>query len=151
MFKFFYNDCFILSLKKYLKLGYIKTNIEDSILIHGQTNYQHKVYKDSYIIQSANLKDINKILLIMDNTSNSLLQEKVFKYREKIKVAKVKITMSKKTFRFINFHKNNYLKKIEFFSNNNDILIEVNFNNCGIIKNIKKQDEVIYQYAELNL
>lgn len=142
----------ILSKNKYQSFSYL-TEIpleEGKLSIYGAKNYQHKVFLNEKNLQGANLKNINHLLLVEENGIVTT------KYREKEVYKFVKIILKKPYFKLFNIfkkffpqYKNNFPEQIIFLNKNKNPILQIFFNQEGIIEKIlKSDDEVIYQYKK---
>lgn len=142
----------ILSKKNYQDFSYL-TEIQSErgkLSIHGAKNYQHKVFLNEKNLQGANLKNINHLLIINENGIVTA------KYREKEEYKFVKIILRKPYFKLFNIfkkffpqYKNNFPEQIIFLNKNKNPILQIFFNQEGIIEKIlKSDDEIIYQYRK---
>lgn len=142
----------VLSKKKYQDFCYLAEihSKEGRINIHGAKNYQHKVFLNGKNLQGANLKNVNHLLLVEENGIVTT------KYREKEEYRFVKIILRKPYFKLFNIfkkffpqYKNNFPEQIIFLNKNKNSILQIFFNQEGIIEKIlKSDDEVIYQYKK---
>lgn len=142
----------ILSKNKYQSFSYLaEIPLEKGKLsIYGAKNYQHKVFLNEKNLQGANLKNINHLLLVEENGIVTT------KYREKEEYEFVKIILRKSYFKLFNIfkkvfpqYKNNFPEQIIFLNKNKNPILQIFFNQEGIIgKILNSNADVIYQYKK---
>lgn len=147
-----FTNTLIMPKRKYQNFSYlVKVQVEKGqIDIYGAKGYQHKVWLNGKILQEANLKDINHLLIISENG------KVVLTYREKEEYKYAKIVLSKKVFTLSQIfkkdfpqYKDNFPKQIIFLNKDKKPLMHVFFNEKGIIEKIVKiNEEIIYQYNQ---
>lgn len=146
-----FTNTLIMPKRKYQNFSYLVKvqSRKGQIDIYGAKGYQHKVWLNGKILQEANLKDINHLLIISENG------KVVLTYREKEEYKYAKIILRKKVFTLFQIFKkdfpqytDNFPEQIIFLNKDKKPLIYIFFKDGIIERIVKNNEEIIYKYNQ---